>query len=133
MITYRLFRHPMSHFTSHVSTSVAYVVLFEDGTPIGPIWRQRWDDDADPDAEGRRLAWKLTGVSVLWPVNTRLAPMPGKYEDMPQCRMETVGYFGDNVVTLPDGRKFNLPLKTGGYLEYETGELRPAPSEALIG
>lgn len=116
MLTFRAYRCPGSNFTNSVSTSVAYVGLYEDGRPIGRVWAKRRDASDN-------LVWAPARISVIWPLNKGLHIIPAELEQMPQHRIEFTGCYGRNAVTLADGRRSRLPLATGGYLTSAEGEM----------
>lgn len=118
MLQFRAYRCPGSNFASAVATAPAYVAVFEDGAPIGRIWA------ITRDAQNQIVEMPAC-IDVLWPTNKGLAVIPTALECLPRCRIADVGDYGDNVVTLPDGRQFRLPLASGGYLTSDAGELPP--------
>ncbi len=112
MLTYQVFRCPSSGFTNSVSTSTGYIGLFETGQPVARLWQL-----------GREGTTVVAEVAILWPANKHLPVVPAQLENLPEAILRHTGYYGQNTVTLPDGREFRLPLTTGGYLTSTTGEL----------
>lgn len=124
MLTYKAFRAPGMHLTTVGTRHGCYVVIFEGDVALGRLWRRKYSEPGEPEV------WGVTRVPVIGTVSPGRVPwMPSEYEGLPQCRIRGYGYFGGNVVTLPDGRRCSLPLRSGGYLDGVEGPMDVARHE----